>query len=48
VLKPEIQKVFPTSEAFHKTCVSMLTFAQEAQGLAGRTAKTPRKRAALS
>jgi hypothetical protein len=47
VLKPEIQKAFPTSEAVNKALASMLAFAQEAQGLASRTTKTPRKRAAL-
>ena len=46
VLQPEIQKAFPTSEAVNKALASMLAFAQETQGLAGRTSHTPRKRAA--
>ena len=46
VLQPEIQKAFPTSEAVNKALASMLAFAQETQGLAGRSGRTPRKRAA--
>lgn len=44
VLQPEIQKAFPTSEAVNKALASMLTFAQEAQGLTSRSGRTPRKR----
>ena len=46
VLQPEIQKAFPTSEAVNKALASMLAFAQETQGLTGRSSRTPRKRAA--
>jgi hypothetical protein len=44
VLQPEIQKAFPTSEAVNKALASMLAFAQEAQGLTGRSGRTTRKR----
>jgi hypothetical protein len=43
VLQPEIQKAFPTSEAVNKALASMLAFAQETQGLAGRAGRKPRK-----
>lgn len=46
VLQPEIQKAFPTSEAVNKALASMLAFAQETQGLTGRTSRTSGKRAA--
>ncbi len=46
VLQPEIQKAFPTSEAVNKALASMLAFAQETQGLTGRSARTTRKRLA--
>jgi hypothetical protein len=46
VLQPEIQKAFPTSEAVNKALASMLAFAQETQGLTGRSARTTRKRVA--
>jgi len=45
VLRPEISKAFPTSEAVNKALASMLAFAQETQGLTGRSSRTPRKRA---
>ena len=45
VLQPGIQKAFPTSEAVNKALASMLAFAQETQGLAGRPGRMPRKRA---
>jgi hypothetical protein len=45
ILRPEIQKAFPTSEAVNKALASMLAFAQEMQGLAGRPKRTSRKRA---
>jgi hypothetical protein len=44
VLKPEIQKVFPTSEAVNQALANMLAFAQETQSLTGRTKRTLRKR----
>jgi hypothetical protein len=43
VLQPEIMKVFPTSEAVNKALASMLAFAQETQGLTGRSSRTRRK-----
>ena len=46
VLQPEIQKAFPTSEAVNKALASMLAFAEETQGLTGRSKRTPRKRVA--
>ncbi len=46
VLRPEIQKAFPNSEAVNKALASMLTFALETQGLTGRSSRTPRKRGA--
>lgn len=46
VLQPEIQKVFPTSEAVNKALASLLAFAHETQGLTVRSSRTPRKRAA--
>ena len=46
VLRPEIQKAFPTSEAVNNALASMLAFVQETQGLTGRSKRTPRKRAA--
>jgi len=46
VLQPEIQKAFPTSEAVNKALASLLAFAQETQGLTGRSGSKPRKRAA--
>lgn len=39
VLQPEIQNAFPTSEAVNKALASMLAFAQETQGLAGRSSR---------
>ncbi len=46
VLQPELQKAFPSSEAVNKALASMLAFAQETQGLAGRSGRTTRKRVA--
>lgn len=46
VLRPEIQKVFPTSEAVNNALASMLAFAQETRGLTSRSKRTSRKRAA--
>ena len=45
VLQPEIQKAFPTSEAVNKALASMLAFAQETQGLTGRSSRASGKRA---
>jgi len=42
VLRPEIQKAFPTSEAVNNALAKMLAFAQETQALAGRPSRTPR------
>ena len=47
VLQPEIQKAFPTSAAVNKALASMLAFAQETQGLTGRTSRAAGKRAAV-
>ena len=44
VLQPEIQKAFPTSEAVNKALASMLAFAQETQGLTGRSSRASGKR----
>lgn len=44
ILQPEIQKAFPTSEAVNKALASMLAFAKETQGLAGRPKPATRKR----
>jgi hypothetical protein len=44
VLRPEIHKAFPTSEAVNKALASMLAFAQETQGLTGRAVASPRKK----
>ena len=46
VLQPEILKAFPTSEAVNKALASMLAFAEETQGLTGRSSRTSRKRVA--
>ncbi len=46
VLRPEIQKAFPNSEAVNNALAKMLAFAQETQGLASRSKRTSRKRAA--
>ena len=46
VLRPEVQKAFPTSEAVNTALASMLAFAQETQGLTARSRRTARKRAA--
>ena len=46
VLEPESRKAFPTSEAVNKALASILAFAQETQGLAGRSTRTPRRRVA--
>ena len=42
VLRPEIQKAFPTSEAVNAALASMLAFAEETRGLAGRSARIAR------
>jgi len=47
VLKPEIMKVFPTSEAVNKALASMLAFSEETQSLlVVKGAKGPRRKAA--
>lgn len=47
VLKPEIQKAFPTSEAVNKALASMLAFSEETRALAvSKTARTTKRRAA--
>jgi hypothetical protein len=46
VLKPEIQKAFPTSEAVNQALARMLAFAQETQSLTAHSKRTSRKRAA--
>ena len=47
VLRPEIQKAFPTSEAVNKALASYLTFALEAKNLTRRTgARAAKRRAA--
>lgn len=45
ILQPEIQKVFPTSEAVNKALETMLAFAQETQQLTS-TKRTTRKQLA--
>ena len=45
VLKPEIYKAFPTSEAVNNALARMLAFAQETQGLTSRSNRPSRKRA---
>ncbi len=47
VLRPEIQKAFPTSEAVNNALASLLAFAEETQVLTGRAKRSPRKRAAV-
>lgn len=47
VLRPEILKAFPTSEAVNKALASMLAFAHEAQGLTGHSSRMSRKRATV-
>ena len=47
VLKPEILKVFPTSEAVNKALASMIAFSEDTQKLASRPAgRAPKRRAA--
>ena len=47
VLKPELQKAFPTSEAVNKALASVLAFAEEAQSLTARkSGKAIKRRAA--
>ena len=47
VLKPEIMKVFPTSEAVNKALASMLAFSEETQSLlVVKGAKSARRKAA--
>ena len=44
VLKPEIQKAFPTSEVVNKALASMLAFSENTQKLAARPAGRVSKR----
>ena len=46
VLKPEIQKAFPSSEAVNKALASMLAFSKDTQKLAARPAGRAQKRRA--
>ena len=47
VLKPALQKAFPTSEAVNKALAGVLAFAEEAKSLKVRkTGKTTKQRAA--
>ena len=43
VLRPEILRAFPTSEAVNKALANMLAFAKETQGLTGRRRPATRK-----
>ncbi len=46
VLKPEIQKAFPTSEAVNKALANMLAFSQETQALVvSKSARMTKRRA---
>ena len=45
LLRPEIQKAFPTSEAVNKALASLLSFAQETRSLTSPSKKAARKRA---
>ena len=47
VLKPEIQKAFPTSEAVNTALASMLAFSEDTQKLATRPAGRATKRRAV-
>lgn len=47
VLRPELQKVFPTSEAVNNALASYLTFAREAKDLTSRPAGRVTKRRAV-
>ena len=46
VLKPEILKVFPTSEAVNKALASMIAFCEDTQKLASRPSGRASKRRA--
>jgi hypothetical protein len=47
VLKPEIQKAFPTSEAVNKALATLLAFSEETQGLvAAKIPRSAKRRAA--
>ena len=47
VLKPEILKAFPNSEAVNKALATMLAFMQEASGLTAPAARVSAKRASV-
>ena len=46
VLKPELQKAFPTSEAVNKALASVLAFAEEAKAFTTTTGKSAKRKAA--
>lgn len=46
VLRPELQKVFPTSEAVNDALASYLAFAKEVKGLTSRSSGRAAKRRA--
>ena len=46
VLRPELQKVFPTSEAVNDALASYLAFAREAKGLTARSPRAGKRKAA--
>jgi len=46
VLKPELQKAFPTSEAVNKTLASVLAFAEEAKAFTTTTSKAAKRKSA--
>ncbi len=47
VLRPELLKAFPTSEAVNQALASMLAFAEETRSLTARSTRTARKRTAV-
>lgn len=46
LLRPEIRKAFPTSEAVNDALAKMLAFAKETQQLTAKPKRTAKKRAA--
>ena len=46
VLKPELHKAFPTSEAVNKALASVLAFAEEAKALTTKTSKSVKRKVA--
>ncbi|MEO5658452.1 MAG: hypothetical protein ABIQ90_01465 [Polaromonas sp.] len=47
VLRPELLKAFPTSEAVNQALASMLAFAEQTRGLTVRSTRAARKRNAV-